>query len=211
MQGAAISAARARVACHSHALARPWVPRVSRWKPAPPRAPARQHCRQLRGAPLARAWRDRERDVDLDWQNVRMDGDERLENRMRRALEDEGDDHETRTPVVLRVVERTLAVLDAGAGRLTDIVEALLPRDVEISRPTLEIVVKGTLVLGAISVLRSILGFIVGTGAIALAYYAWSGAKVSDGPRRTRTVKPSRRRRGQGRGDLVEVEWRDRR
>lgn len=84
MQGAAISAARARVACHSHALARPWVPRVSRWKPAPPRAPARQHCRQLRGAPLARAWRDRERDVDLDWQNVRMDGDERLENVSRR-------------------------------------------------------------------------------------------------------------------------------
>lgn len=38
---------------------------------------------------------------------------------------------------------------------------------------------QGTLVLGAISVLRSILGFIVGTGAIALAYYAWSGAKVS--------------------------------
>ena len=68
---------------------------------------------------------------------------------MRRALEDEGDDHETRTPVGLRVVERTLAVLDAGAGRLTDIVEALLPRDVEISRPTLEIVVKvcGTRVL----------------------------------------------------------------
>lgn len=85
---------------------------------------------------------------------------------------------------------RILSAFDAATSRLTDIVEDLLPGDVALSRGTLELCVKGAVVLTAVAFARSVLSTVLLVGAAALAFYAFSNAEVkvtSSGPRDRRS------------------------
>ncbi|CAG9464696.1 unnamed protein product [Pedinophyceae sp. YPF-701] len=74
---------------------------------------------------------------------------------------------------LLGTANRILEVANTGAGKVVDLIEPLVPESMDISRSTLDIAVRGILLLLVVSVAQSVLNIALTLGAIAGGLYLY--------------------------------------